>query len=195
MSAGLQLFEKQGGRLLTFATGIPNRGQGVLENRNSFKMYNTDQELNLFRHDNRHNFYSALGEQGVAQKVTFDLYLGVPSSTESIDLASLSKAVKTTGGDLVLYTKFNPFHHSEKLYFELFRNLTKPTGSDVKIKVRCSKGFSCTHYFGAFGKKESVEFQLSQIDADKTFCFQLRNDEKMPTERPVYVQIAVLYTD
>ena len=38
---------------------------------------------------------------------------------------------------------------------------------------------SVTEYFGGFGLRESVEFHLSAIDADKTFGFTLRNDEKL----------------
>lgn len=49
------------------------------------------------------------------------------------------------------------------------------------IKARCSKGMSVTEYFGGFGL-ESVEFQLAALDADKTFGFTLRNDEKIPED-------------
>lgn len=55
------------------------------------------------------------------------------------------------------------------------------------IKARCSKGMSITEYFGGFGLRESVEFQLSAIDADKTFGIALRNDEKIPEDQNVYV--------
>jgi hypothetical protein len=47
------------------------------------------------------------------------------------------------------------------------------------IKARCSTGFSVTSYFGSFLLKEQVDFDLAAIDADKTFSFILRNDDKM----------------
>ncbi len=50
------------------------------------------------------------------------------------------------------------------------------------IKARCSKGMSVTEYFGGFGLRESVELQLASLDADKTFGFTLRNDEKIPED-------------
>jgi hypothetical protein len=50
------------------------------------------------------------------------------------------------------------------------------------IKARCSKGMSVTEYFGGFGLRESVELQLAALDADKTFGFTLRNDEKIPED-------------
>ena len=63
------------------------------------------------------------------------------------------------------------------------------------VKARCSTGYTVTEYFGSFGLKESVDFQIPSMDADKSFGFQLRNDEKIAADKTVYVQIAVLYTN
>jgi hypothetical protein len=49
----------------------------------------------------------------------------------------------------------------------------------VVVKARTSTGFSITEYFGGFNFKESVDFELSSIDADKTIAFILRNDEHL----------------
>lgn len=46
---------------------------------------------------------------------------------------------------------------------------------------------SVTEYFGGFGLRESVELQLSAIDADKTFGISLRNDEKIPEDQNFYI--------
>ncbi len=89
----------------------------------------------------------------------------------SIDLASLNKVVQITGGDLVYFGKFNALTDAQKLYYEMFRNITKNFGTDIMIKARCSPGFSVTEYYGGFGVVESVDFTLSSIDADKSFGF------------------------
>jgi protein transport protein SEC24 len=93
------------------------------------------------------------------------------------------------------FSRFDAARHGEKLYYELFRSIQRNTGTDVKIKVRCSKGFTVTEYFGSFGLRESVDFELSAIDADKSFGFQLRNDEAIPEAKTIYVQIAMLYSN
>jgi hypothetical protein len=111
----------------------------------------------------------------------------VPQASESYDLASLNQCVQITGGELCYYSRFNSGKHAEKLYFDLFRNVTKNSGSDVKIKARVSNGYSVIQYFGSFGQRESVDFGLSSIDSDKTFCFQLRNDTKIEMTETVYV--------
>lgn len=103
--------------------------------------------------------------------MTFDIYLGVQSASESIDLASLNQVVQMTGGDLNYYPKFNVPKHAEKMYYEFFRYVSKMTGSDVAVKARCSTGYTVTEYFGSFGSRDSVDFELSSIDADKSFGF------------------------
>jgi protein transport protein SEC24 len=91
-------------------------------------------------------------------------------------LASLSTVSSLTGGDILYLGGYNPKLHSEKLYYEVFRNITKARGTEVMIKARCSTGFSVVEYFGGFGYRESVDLQLPSIDADKTFGITLRND-------------------
>lgn len=103
--------------------------------------------------------------------------------------------MQITGGELYYFPKFDILKDGEKLYYELFRNISRNSGSEVMIKTRCSKGMSVTEFFGGFGLRESVELQLSAIDADKTFGFSLRNDQKILENSNVFVQIAVFYTD
>ena len=88
----------------------------------------------------------------------------------------MNTVVQLSGGDLVYLGGFSPKLHSEKLYYEVFRNITKARGTEVMAKVRCSTGLSVVEYFGGFGYRESVDFQLPNIDADKSFGFTLRND-------------------
>ncbi len=93
---------------------------------------------------------------------------------------------------------WNPFDiakHGEKIHYDLFRLLTRTQGSEAVIKVRTSRGFSVTEYFGSFLTKELVDFELSGIDSDKTISFTLRNDERMKEGEQVYLQFAMLYTN
>jgi len=51
--------------------------------------------------------------------------------------------------------------NGEKLYYELFRSLTKGTGSEVKLKARVSTGLTFTSIFGGFGVKEAAEMEIN----------------------------------
>ena len=93
------------------------------------------------------------------------------------------------------FSQFDAVKHGEKLYYELFRNISKSTGSDVQVKARCSKGLSVIEYFGGFGALDTTEFSLSSIDADKSFGLTLRNDETFEENKTVFVQIAMVYTN
>jgi hypothetical protein len=44
--------------------------------------------------------------------------------------------------------------HGEKLHYEIFRVLTRITGTDVQIKARVSGGLTVCEYFGGFTFKE-----------------------------------------
>jgi hypothetical protein len=65
--------------------------------------------------------------------------------------------------------------------------LTRNQGNEVVVRARTSTGFSVTEYFGAFLFKESVDFELSGIDSDKTIQFIIRNDERLKEGQIAYV--------
>ena len=100
-----------------FSTTVSSKGVGCLKSRSDQKLFNTDQEKTLFAHTPAHDFYTKLGRQALQERVTFDIYLGVQSASESIDLASLNQVVQMTGGDLNYYPKFNAPKHAEKMYY------------------------------------------------------------------------------
>jgi hypothetical protein len=92
MKAGLELLKDSGGKVISFSSHISQSGAGSLKSRDDFKVYNKDQERELFEHTRVHNFYSKLGESGLKHNVAFDLYLASLTASESLDLASLAKA-------------------------------------------------------------------------------------------------------
>jgi hypothetical protein len=53
-----------------------------------------------------------------------------------------------TGGSLYFYNNFDVTMHGEKIYYELFRSLTRPVVSDVQLKARVSTGFTVSEYIG-----------------------------------------------
>lgn len=55
------------------------------------------------------------------------------------------------------------------------------------IKARTSQGFSVTEYYGGFLFKESADFELAAIDADKSLAFVVRNDDKMKENQSAFV--------
>ena len=104
-------------------------------------------------------------------------------------------ASQFTGGEVLYYSSFDVQYHGERLYYDLFRNLSRASGNEVQIKVRISKTCSVTDYFGAFGLREGIDVVLSGIDADKSFGVSFRTDKEMAEGELVNVQTAILYTN
>lgn len=112
----------------------------------------------------------------------------------STDLTSIAVLPSQTGGDLHFMAPFDVNKHGEKLHYEIFRILTRTSGTEVQIKARVSAGLTVSEYFGGFTFKELPDISLSSIDADKSIGFIIRNDEKLKDNTLAFVQFAMLYT-
>lgn len=109
------------------------------------------------------------------------------NTVKSVDVTSMAPVAALTGGDLYFYNPFDINKHGEKLHYEIFRILSRTSGNEIAIKARTSTGFTVTEYFGGFGVKESVDFELAAIDSDKFVGFMIRNDEKLKEDQLAYV--------
>mmetsp|Transcript_48785 Transcript_48785/g.66402 ORF Transcript_48785/g.66402 Transcript_48785/m.66402 type:complete len:83 (+) Transcript_48785:415-663(+) len=65
-----------------------------------------------------------------SNQISVDIFLGI-SHQYSIDLASFATIATRTGGSIYYYSMFNVIMQGEKLYYDLFRNLTRPIASAV----------------------------------------------------------------
>lgn len=110
-------------------------------------MHNTDKEKGLLTPANDH--YIKLAEECNQKRIAVDLFYTL-ASTKSIDLATVAVLAGMTGGDLHYMCPFEPSKHGEKLHYDIFRTLTRSSGSDVQIKARVSAGLSVCEYFGGF---------------------------------------------
>lgn len=79
-------------------------------------------------------------------------------------MATLAPLTGITGGDLNFFPDFDCVQHGEKLYYQIFRILTRVSASDVMIKLRVSTGLTVTEYFGQFGSYAQSEFGVASLD-------------------------------
>lgn len=98
-----------------------------------------------------HDFYRTLALECIAKNISVDLFLAMTLKFKSMDIATMAPITGITGGDLRLYADFDVVKHGEKLYYDIFRCLTRVSGSDCMMKVRVSTGLTVTEYFGQFG--------------------------------------------
>lgn len=85
-----------------------------------------------------HDYFKNLASECNENRICVDLYIGVHQSNTSIDLTTIAPIAGMTGGNIYFYQNFDVMRHGEKIYYELFRSLTRPTVSEVEYKARCS---------------------------------------------------------
>ena len=74
---------------------------------------------------------------------------------------------------------FDIVEHADKLYYQVFRNMTKVVGIDCTMRMRCSTGITACEYMGSFMRHQSAELSIASIDADKVVSVLFRSDDKM----------------
>ena len=134
------------------------------------------------------NFYKDLSLECSKYQISVDMFLFSPQYT---DLASLVQLPKYTGGQLYHYQAFELGRDGQKLSTDLKRNLTRETGFEAVMRVRCSKGMKVTGFYGNFLLKGQDLMALPNIDADKAFGCELGYEEQMLTSNAICVQCAL----
>ena len=146
--------------------------------------FNTDNEAKSMLAP-AHNEYEQMAQKCVESCICVDIMIAVPHHT-SQDLATLATLPGRTGGDLIYFEDFDVYRHGEKLYYHMFRNMTRNTVTDVMFKMRVSTGLTNVAYIGSFQRAQTAELAIPAIDADKTISCVFRNDDTLADGTPTY---------
>jgi protein transport protein SEC24 len=90
------------------------------------------------------------------------------------------------------YPKFDSFLHSEKLYYEIFRNLTRYTAIETACRIRMSYGLNLLNYHTPAGRCPNLDFQLAAMNADHYVCVTI--EPNTLKDHMVYLQFVALHT-
>ena len=185
--AGLRSF---GGQVNLFLSGLPTLGPGKLSQRDDPTIANTDKERLLFAPAEViwRSTAEDLAEAGVGVNIFF-----FPEAYT--DIASVSVLAATTGGETFFHPKFNPVRDRPSLQHEIKRTLTRETGYNATIRVRCSSGLRVSEHIGNFLQRSLTDLEFGILDDAKAFAAVLKHEGPRLDERlPVYIQVAALYT-
>lgn len=97
----------------------------------------------------------------------------------------LGSLVTATGGQIYYYPNFTREIHQEQIYRELYRNLTRPHGSDTILRLRTSQGISVKTQYGHVSPMTETDLMVPYISADSTIAFELDFDDTV-TEDSTY---------
>lgn len=110
-------------------------------------------------------------------------------------LTSLGYISATTGGESFYYPNFIAPRDNTKLSLEIQHAVTRETGYQALMKVRCSNGLQVADYHGNFVQHTfGADLEIGVIDADKALGVTFRYDGKLDAKLDVHFQAALLYT-
>ena len=86
------------------------------------------------------------------------------------------------------------FPSGAELESTIDRVLTRETGWEAVMRVRCSRGLKVSNFYGHFFIRSTDLLQLPNIDADKGFAVQFAHEEGQMASGTCCFQVALLYT-
>ncbi|KAK4521396.1 Translation factor guf1 mitochondrial [Mucor velutinosus] len=181
-----------GGKVTVFQSSLPSLGPGVLKNRDDPKIYGQEREKGLFQPQD--TFYTQLGASCVQAGVSIDLWLIPALSTPYMDVATIGVLSALTGGDTHYLPDFDAQLHSVQFMHDFKHAIYREQGYRAALRVRCSNGLSVEDHYGNFNMSNATDLELANINADTTVGVALKHDGKLPENKPVYFQCALLYT-
>jgi protein transport protein SEC24 len=100
-----------------------------------------------------------------------------------------------TGGELYYYPNFHSPRDDLKLSKEISHTVTRLTGYQALMKVRCSNGLQVSAYHGNFTHHTfGADLEFGSIDQDKAIAVMFGYDGKLDSKLDAHFQSALLYT-
>lgn len=190
-----------GGKLCVFCSGLPSAGEGALQPRDSARAYGTDQERMLLK-----PAPEAAGRDGTASEASWyetkavefsRLQIGVElfvTSSSYSDVATLGVLPKITAGQLYHYPGFRAERDGDKLSRELQRAISRPTGFEAVMRVRCTRGLRVSAFRGNFYIRGHDLLALPNCHPESVFALELTHDDQPLSTAVASVQASLLYT-
>lgn len=188
-AAAETLMSVGGGKILILQSNLPQIGAGKLDQRDQINLYFTPAEKSL--QVPQHAFYQTLATRCAEAAITVDLFV---CANGYVDLATVGALTEKTGGQIFLYPGFNARKDGLALQRDLYHDVTRVTGFNGVMIVRCSTGLKVAEQFGNFYHRRVEEMELATIDADKSFGIRIEHMEKLKDKSEACIQCALLYT-
>jgi len=192
ISVGLKALSSanRNGKLFVFHTNLPTfEAPGRLKNREDRKLLGTDKEKTVLTEAT--DYYKKLGKECVTSGVCVDVFL-FPNA--HVDIASIAPVSHLSGGAIYKYQYFDSQKDGKRFLAELQRDISRPIGFDVKVRVRTSMGIRPTGFYGSFYMDNVTDMQIGALDCDKSMQLEIKYDDKLNDQDRAYVQVATLFT-
>lgn len=192
LNAALAALSATGGKIVCSLSTLPTWGPGRLILRDDGKGRDTDAEKRLFTTE--HPGFKKTASSMVSSGIGVDFFLAAAGGGY-MDIATIGHISAMTGGEVFFYPNFVAVRDTLKLTTELKHAITRETGYQALMKVRCSNGLQVSSYHGAFLQNAfGADLEIGTIDADKALGVIFSYDGKLDTKLDAHFQAALLYT-
>ncbi|PSN64354.1 hypothetical protein BS50DRAFT_575795 [Corynespora cassiicola Philippines] len=192
LNAAVAALAATGGKVVCSLSTLPTWGPGRLFLRDDGNIHNTDAEKKLF--NTEHPGFRKVAQKMVESGVGVDFFLAAPSGGY-LDIATIGHVSATTGGEVFYYPNFHSPRDTLKLSKEIKHTVTRETGYQALMKVRCSNGLQVSAYHGNFYHHTfGADLEFGVIDADKSIGVLFSYDGKLDAKLDAHFQSALLYT-
>ncbi|KAF2274835.1 Sec23/Sec24 family protein [Westerdykella ornata] len=192
LNAALMALNATGGKIVCSLSALPTWGPGRLFLRDDGSMHSPDAEKKLLTTE--HAGFRKVAQKMVESGVGIDFFLAAPSGGY-LDIATIGHVSEKTGGEVFYYPNFHSPRDTLKLSKEIKHTVTRETGYQALMKVRCSTGLQISAYHGNFYHHTfGADLEFGVIDADKSIGVMFAYDGKLDPKLDAHFQAALLYT-
>ncbi len=192
LNATISALEATGGKAICSLSSLPTWGPGRLFMRDDGKHLGGEMDKKLYTTE--HPGWRKAAERMTAAGISVDFFLAAPSGGY-LDIATVGHVSSTTGGEAFYYPNFIAGRDNEKLSLEVKHALTRETGFQALVKVRCSNGLQVSAYHGNFVQHTlGADLEMGAIDEDKAIGVTFSYDGKLDAKLDAHFQSALLYT-
>ncbi|KAF2478023.1 Sec23/Sec24 family protein-like protein [Lindgomyces ingoldianus] len=192
LSSAVSALTATGGKVICSLAALPTWGPGRLFLRDDGNLHNTDAEKKLLTTE--HPGYRKVATKMVESGIGIDFFMAAPSGGY-LDIATIGHVSAMTGGEVYYYPNFHSPRDTLKLSNEIKHTVSRETGYQALMKVRCSNGLQVSAYHGNFYHHTfGADLEFGVVDADKAIGVMFSYDGKLDPKLDAHFQSALLYT-
>ena len=192
LNSTLAALESTGGKVVCSCSALPTWGPGRLFMRDDGN--HPGGELDKKLYTTEHPGWRKVAEKMVSSGIGVDFFLASPNGGY-LDIATIGHVSTTTGGETYYYPNFIAPRDGLKLSAEITHTVTRETGYQALMKVRCSNGLQVSAYHGNFIQHTfGADLEIGVTDADKALGVSFSYDGKLDSKLDAHFQSALLYT-
>ncbi|KAL5601416.1 hypothetical protein BROUX41_002597 [Berkeleyomyces rouxiae] len=192
LNAAVSALEPTGGKMITSLSCLPTWGPGNLFMRDDGKTVGGEPDKRLLTTE--HPLWKKVVERMVPAGIGADFFLVSPNGGY-LDIGTVGHVPALSGGETFYYPNFVAARDGKKMALEIKHAVTRETGYQALIKVRCSNGLQVSSYHGNFIHHTfGADLEIGVLDADKAFGVSFTYDGKLDPKLDAHFQMALLYT-